>query len=432
MARAVKDSKLDTRTARAKLHKRGKPYYRALDRGLHLGYRRGKASGRWVVRYVLPGGKYKVTTLPGVADDMDDADGKTVFSFSQAQEKARATAKQITGANTEPKAVDAAMEDYLSWYEANNRPSGYQFARTTIDTHILPALGEKLVADLKTHDVQTWFDRLTLSPARLRGRKGAKPVFRPLPDKLDDEAQRKRKATANRILVTLKAGLSFARSQDLDAIPSDAAWRNVKPHKSVDKERAGYYSEEEAARIVNAADPDFRQLVKGALMTGCRYSSLIAMKCGDLTADGQVISLYVRVNKKSKPYSVGLTDGGAAFFKALTAGRAATDFIFLRADGKQWARYQQIRPMRAALKRAQITRKDVSFHTLRHTFASHLAMARVSMAVIAQALGHTNSQITEKHYAHLAPNHVTAEVCAHLPAFGVDANSNIVELKHAK
>ena len=48
MARSVRDSTLDSRTARSRLKARRKPYYRLLGPGLHLGYRkplRALASG---------------------------------------------------------------------------------------------------------------------------------------------------------------------------------------------------------------------------------------------------------------------------------------------------------------------------------------------------------------------------------------------------
>ena len=38
MARKVRDKQLDTREARSKLTPRGKPYWRAIEAGLHVGY----------------------------------------------------------------------------------------------------------------------------------------------------------------------------------------------------------------------------------------------------------------------------------------------------------------------------------------------------------------------------------------------------------
>ena len=88
MARHVRDASLESRTARAKLKPSGKPYYRAIGQGLHLGYRKGKTEGKWVLRRYVGNQNYAVETI-AVADDLVDADGVGVLNFYQAQERAR-------------------------------------------------------------------------------------------------------------------------------------------------------------------------------------------------------------------------------------------------------------------------------------------------------------------------------------------------------
>ena len=58
MARRIKDTKLDSRTARAKLSQREKPYFVAVGGRLALGYRRGKNARPWVARIYLGAEKY--------------------------------------------------------------------------------------------------------------------------------------------------------------------------------------------------------------------------------------------------------------------------------------------------------------------------------------------------------------------------------------
>src|SRR5437764_9718240 len=88
MARTVKDAYLATRTARANLPARKRPYYRLIMQGLHLGYYRGSRTGSWSARRFLGGGRYEESKL-GAADDTGDPDGLAILSFAQAQEKAR-------------------------------------------------------------------------------------------------------------------------------------------------------------------------------------------------------------------------------------------------------------------------------------------------------------------------------------------------------
>jgi integrase len=56
---------------------------------------------------------------------------------------------------------------------------------------------------------------------------------------------------------------------------------------------------------------------------------------------------------------------------------------------------------------------------LRHTHGSALAMKGVPMGVIAEQLGHADTRMTEKHYAHLAPSYVADTIRAHSQRSGL-------------
>jgi hypothetical protein len=84
MPRTVPDTNLGTRAARTKLSVQHKPYYRLIEPGLHLGYRKlgSDRPGTWVVRRYDPDKKtYTVENLRAsddalmLADDYAEADG---------------------------------------------------------------------------------------------------------------------------------------------------------------------------------------------------------------------------------------------------------------------------------------------------------------------------------------------------------------------
>ncbi|UCF39304.1 MAG: tyrosine-type recombinase/integrase, partial [Acidobacteriota bacterium] len=61
-------------------------------------------------------------------------------------------------------------------------------------------------------------------------------------------------------------------------------------------------------------------------------------------------------------------------------------------------------------------KKHVTFHTLRHTYASHLVMAGVDLYTVSELFCHSSIEVT-KRYAHLSPDHksrATAKLEAYL------------------
>ena len=89
MARKVSFSALESRSARLKLKIRRRPYSGpSLARGILLMYRRNKTNGTWVLKVSDGHGAYWTKGF-ALADDFEDADGKTVLTFHEAQEQRR-------------------------------------------------------------------------------------------------------------------------------------------------------------------------------------------------------------------------------------------------------------------------------------------------------------------------------------------------------
>jgi integrase len=162
------------------------------------------------------------------------------------------------------------------------------------------------------------------------------------------------------------------------------------------------------------------------MLTGCRYSELTTMRAADFNADAGVVT--VRESKAGKPRHVVLTAEGQRLFATLTAGKLGSDPIFVRRDGRLWGKSHQLRPMADACNRAKI-KPAVSFHVLRHRHGSTLAMCGVPMGVIAEQLGHADTRMTEKHYAHLAPSYVADTIRAHFPTLGIAEESTVTTIR---
>jgi len=400
VGRLSRNYRLESRDARAKLKPNKEPYWHQINTGLFLGYYKGKKSAVWFVRRKTNEGKYQKIRI-GLADDYQDANGISVYDYKQAHRLAihrdDHAVKDAHGTPTYSRTTKEVMNDYLNWFKLHRK--SYSDTKNTVDKQITPQLGDLLASELTPRRIKSWQEGLITANKRY--------------DEDDPESVRRAKSTANRVLTVLKAALNHAYLNG--DISDDTAWRIVKPFKAVEAPKIRHIDQAECKRLIDSSEPDFRNLVKAALFTGCRYGELTKLLVSDFNSNAGTI--YIHESKSGHPRHVPLTDEGIEFFTDICKGQKKAAHAFLRMDGKPWGKSHQSRPMLDACKKAEID-PPVSFHILRHTYGSLLAMNGAPLQVIAQALGHADTRITEKHYAHLQPDHVANAIRQNLPSFG--------------
>jgi integrase len=299
------------------------------------------------------------------------------------------------------------------------------------ETSIRPKLGDKEVATLTTKELRSFRNAIADSRPRVRTKAGEKPKYRPAPDDATaeelEDANRARRSTANRTWTILRAALN--RAYEDEEVPSREAWDRVKPFEGVDKARIRYLEVADAKRLVNAADPDFRPMLQGALLTGGRWGQLAQLLVSDFNRDAGTVRMTTRKGDGTKKvYHVHLTDEGVRFFKQACIGRNNSKaLLFTKADGAPWKKSEQDRPIRAASEQAKIV-PHVNFHCLRHTYASHAVMNGAPLLVVAKNLGHTDTRMVEKHYGHLAASYMVDAIRAAVPQFGFKQDRKIATI----
>ena len=144
-----------------------------------------------------------------------------------------------------------------------------------------------------------------------------------------------------------------------------------------------------------------------------------------------------------------MTPEGVRLFDELTAKRQSpNDLMFTReianrqtqgrdSKGKfvntnqktisSWGHSHQTRFMKAACLAAGL--EYISFHELRHTYASMLINRGFPLNMLAQQLGHSDTRMIEKHYGHLAPSSVAAMLKAAMPTLGIVDQPKFQKLK---
>ena len=416
MGRKIRDADLEKIGNRAKLA-RGEDHWRAVSQGRHIGYRRPEkegGAGVWFARVIWKDETGKPKNRKerlGTADDHLDANGTDILTFSQAQEKAVPVFARLMAVvsdeeqETTPKTaytIAMACDDYMKDFE---RRGGKSVRRTqgVIRCHITPRFGETELARLKQKMLQVWLDGIAASGRKVKAGQSHEPKTRPTPD--DPEGKRARKSTANRVWTVLRAVLNFAFQNR--KIPSDDAWSRVKSFRKVDGVRDRFLSEEELVRLVNVAEPGFRELLSGGIHTGCRYGELVGLKVKEVNTQNQ--SIFISDSKSGDPRHVPLTAEGTKFFVSMIAGRKPEELVFLHSNGTPWKQSDNQRPMVRACKAAEI--EYLSFYEAsRHSYAANMIRQGVSLEVIAKAMGHADSRMVIKHYGHLSPDFIGKEI----------------------
>jgi integrase len=407
---------LENRSGRMKLKPGARVYWRSIIGTLALGYQRRHAggAGRWIARNYIGAEKYRQAPL-ALADDYEPSNGGAILTFEEASEKVRQSYRTGQDRPLSILTVADAMADYVVWLKTH-RATGHEASQRAAK-QILPALGKIRLSELTARQLTIWRDALAAQPALIRSRPGAPQNYRPAPK--TPEHRRSRQATVNRVWTILRAALNKAFVDG--HVASDIAWRRVKPFMQVSAARPGYLTAPEAARLVNASDPDFRLLVRGALESGARFGELAAAQVRDF----QNGKLHIARSKSGRARDVVLSEDGAAFFASITIGRPAGDPIFLR-NSRRWQKSEQARPIKAACKNARIV-PAISFHSLRHTWASLAVMGGMPLMVVARNLGHADTRMVEKHYGHLREDYVDKAVREHAPRYEFEPPSGKVQ-----
>jgi integrase len=253
------------------------------------------------------------------------------------------------------------------------------------------SLHAKQVSELTTGDLRRWRDSR-------------------VPTTDDPDARRRAQATANRVWTILRAALNLAFQNE--RTPIDQAWRRIKPFKNVDRPQTRFLSAEDCRRLIRSAEQDAAKLIRACLLTGMRLGELATLKVSDVAPD----HVTVRHGKTGLARRVPVNSEGATFFEELVRDLAPVDHVLKRSDGTPWTPMRVSRALRLACKDAEID-PPIQFRQLRTTYGSLLLNADAPLSTISELLGHKDTRMTRRHYAHLLSEKLKEAVDEKLPTF---------------
>jgi integrase len=293
--------------------------------------------------------------------------------------------------------------EYLEYARANKAKNTFRVDRCRIKTHLLPYFGNTSLSCITPQMVEVY--------KQMRLRDGVTPN------------------TVNHELTILSHMMRMS-------IKWGYIDKNVVSH--VDKMKLPekpkrFLSQSEIQRLTEAAEGShIHPLIVTALHTGMRKSELFNLKWSDVDFSRDMITVQAKDDWHTKNYRSRVLQLTPRLYQALRDHRkqhlelgVKSEYIFTYQGHRLKSNIK--RSFAGVLEKAQLT--NVTLHTLRHTFASQLVMAGVSLREVQVLMGHQSYETTLQ-YAHMSEDHANRQVLK-LP-FANGSGNSTARIRHAE
>ncbi len=184
---------------------------------------------------------------------------------------------------------------------------------------------------------------------------------------------------------------------------------------TVTNQRERFLAPEEAENLLKGLKAKSQQVHDMALLslhTGMRFGEIAGLRVHDVDLKNRLINITDPKNKR--PRKAYMTSQIKAMFEARIPKRAKSNaLIFPDEKGKRMEfiskTFPRVVKSLGLNKGVKDPRQKITFHSLRHTFASWLALQGEQIQTISELLGHRTLQMTMR-YSHLTPDHRKAAI----------------------
>ncbi len=163
-----------------------------------------------------------------------------------------------------------------------------------------------------------------------------------------------------------------------------------------------------------------KAIIETMYSCGLRVSELTGLKMSNLYFEEEYIIVDGKGNKQRmvpiSQYAMSLLYDYFDERGNLTPKRGSEDIVFLNRRGGQMSRVMVFYIIKGLCEKCGI-KKNISPHTLRHSFATHLLEGGANLRAIQQMLGHESITTTEI-YVHIDRSYLRQEILEHHPRSG--------------
>ncbi len=299
---------------------------------------------------------------------------KTEERSFQVRQEMRATG-ELAPEHDDRKNLTEAVDLWLKMLKAKKSRSHSTYA-AHMKLYVLPEIGPQRIAALTKASINAW---------------------------LEHHSSRNAPTTCNGSLTALGAAFAWFISRD---------WLTVNPCHGVkrlvvsDRHYEWIKTREEITKLLSQCNENIRDLIAFALGTGARKDELLHLQWCDIDLERRLITIHrgrKGTTKSGKARHVPILDVLLPVIRAMHLKRAGAVLVFPNDKGKPKSKVAVHIPFKAAVDRAGLP-IGLRFHDLRHTFASHWVIAQGDIFRLSKILGHKDVKVTQRTYAHLAPD----------------------------
>lgn len=215
-------------------------------------------------------------------------------------------------------------------------------------------------------------------------------------------------ATINRSVVEPLRAIIRRATLVWDARVAPIEWRAHRLREP--QERVREASRDEEDKLVGLVPPDYRPLIRFAVLTGCRRAEALGLRWEAVNFEAREFRV---TGKGSRSRTIPMVSGVYDLLRQLEGHHPTAVFTFKAERARDGRRRLQRYPITANGLQTMWDRcvrgnvGDLRFHDLRHTAATRLVRATGNLKLAQRLLGHTNVSTTSR-YAHVTHEELRA------------------------
>jgi integrase len=211
----------------------------------------------------------------------------------------------------------------------------------------------------------------------------------------------------NRLTILNKCLVTAYEWLELEGAPPKIKWPKWQSPE------IDYLSPEECELLLSQAEGVIQEMILVALRTGMRQAELRGLQWTSIDWLTRSVAVrharddYRKILVSPKNNRTRHIPLDVDVYALLYQRKRDSGYVFLPVDGRPFTNDRLSAAMRRLCRKTGF--RKIGWHTLRHTFASHLAMRGVPLPAIRELMGHATITTTMR-YAHVAPSTLRAAI----------------------